>query len=84
MDDTPEPGERPSVPAQPAVADLYAWGLLVLLGAGMAVLGFHQIPKEQLTPFVAVLSGIIGAGVGTFIGWKWGNAQAAKRAGAGK
>lgn len=89
MSESPDQGSVAAAPTLatvtlPSSGDAYAWGLLALLGSGMALLGFHEIPKEQLTPFVAVLSGVIGGGVGTFIGWKWGTSQQARKEASGE
>lgn len=53
----------------------FAMVLLLLLGGVLAVLAFHTIPKDNMTPFVAISTGVIGAGVGTYIGFVWGSAK---------
>lgn len=54
---------------------VFALVLLLLLGGVLAVLAFHTIPKDNMTPFVAISTGVIGAGVGTYIGFIWGSAK---------
>lgn len=50
-------------------------GLLVLLAAVLGVLSFVAIPKENMTLFAALSSGVVGASVAAYVGYRWGSSK---------
>lgn len=58
----------------------FALILLLILAAILGVLAFRQIPKDNMTLFASLASGVIGAGVGTYMGFIWGSAKKATAA----
>lgn len=46
--------------------------LLFLLGFGLDALVFVNIPDKNQTLLAAIFGGVIGAGVTSYINWRWG------------
>lgn len=59
-------------PQKPGSDTAFAWALLGAFVAGMGVLAFHAVPKEQLTIYSGMLGAVAGSGVTKFIEWTWG------------
>ncbi len=53
---------------------IFAGALLVGLFAVLLILAFVQIPEKNMTLFASLASGVVGAGIGTYIGFRWGSA----------
>lgn len=49
--------------------------LIVLLGGVLLILAFVQIPKDNLTLFGSIGSGVVGAGIAAYIGYRWGSSK---------
>lgn len=58
--------------------DLFGLLFIVLLAAVLGILAFVAIPKENQQLFTALASGVIGSGVGTFIGFRWGSSKSSQ------
>lgn len=58
--------------------DLFGAALLLLLTAILGVLAFHAIPPANAQLFTALSSGVVGAGVGTWIGFRWGSSKSSQ------
>lgn len=61
----------------PIFEQIFALILLLALIAVLGVLAFHEIPEKNMTLFASLASGVVGAGVGTYIGFVWGSAKRA-------
>lgn len=55
--------------------DVFGVLLLALLTLDLGVLAFVSIPKENMELFTALSAGVIGSGVGAWIGYRWGSSK---------
>lgn len=51
------------------------FALLFCLGSAIYILAFVAIPDKNMTLFAAIVGGVIGSGVTTFINWRWGSSK---------
>jgi hypothetical protein len=49
--------------------------LVLLLGGILAALVFVPIPKDNVELFSALASGVVGAGVGAYVGYRFGSSK---------
>lgn len=51
------------------------FALLFLLGSAIYILAFVPVPDKNMTLFAALVGGVIGSGVTTFVQWRWGSSK---------
>ncbi len=54
---------------------LVIFGFLVLLGGVLAALVFRTIPADNMPLFAALSSGVLGSGLGAYVGFRWGSSK---------
>jgi hypothetical protein len=64
---TPKPAEF--------IDTFLAIAIVVLLFAIVLILAFQPIPEKNMTLFASLGSGVIGAGFGTLIGYRWSSSK---------
>lgn len=52
--------------------------LLVILAGVLLVLAFVPVPDKNMTLFAALASGVVGAGVGSWVGFRWGSSTSSQ------
>lgn len=57
---------------------IFGGAFLGLLAAILFILAFVTIPDKNMTLFTSLASGVIGSGVGTFIGFRWGSSKSSQ------
>jgi uncharacterized membrane protein YeaQ/YmgE (transglycosylase-associated protein family) len=54
------------------------FSLIFLLAMILGVLAFVPIPDKNQTLFTSLASGVVGAGVGAFLNFRWGSSASSK------
>lgn len=54
---------------------LVIFGFLVLIGGVLWSLVFETIPDKNMPLFAALSSGVLGSGLGAYVGYRWGSSK---------
>lgn len=53
----------------------FIFAMLFLMGSAVFILGFHDIPKDNMPLFAALTSGTVGSSIGAYVGYRWGSSK---------